>query len=185
MEQDRYSALRQHSRESNALTRECIKSAMQELAGERSLQEISITALCKKAGVSRMAFYRNYSIIEDVFYEIASDLNHEVSVTIGSPFRTSTDRNWYVKIFSMIAAHKQTMQLMIQQQFQFEWMRAVNGFAVHDGISSTEQIYQRLMWSGGFENTINQWLNTGMKETPEQMAEYCIRYLPHLIITEE
>ncbi|MGM9669086.1 MAG: TetR/AcrR family transcriptional regulator [Faecousia sp.] len=177
---DQFEALRRHSRENNELTKDSIKSAMLELSKDRPFREVSVTELCRKAGVSRMAFYRNYRVTNDVFFEIASDLNREVTETIGSPFRMSTSREWYVKIFQIVASHKSTLTLMFQEHFQYQWMKAVNGFAVHDSFPP-EKTYQRIMWSGGFENAVSQWLNSGMKETPEEMAEYCIRYLPHLL----
>lgn len=181
----RYTGLRKHSRESNEFVRECLKSALLKLADGRGFKSLSITELCNKAGVSRMAFYRNYSVINDVFNEIAYDLNNAVIEKIGSPFRVNTDRNWYLQAFKTIASNKEAMSIMFQESFQAEWMKRVNGFAVHDDNFSAEKKYQRLMWSGGFENVVAQWLNGGLKETPEEMADYCIKYLPHMLKDNE
>lgn len=35
------------------------------------------------------------------------------------------------------------------------------------------------MWCGGFENAVAHWLRSGLKETPEEMANYCLKYLPN------
>lgn len=179
--ESQYRGLRQHSKESNDFAKECLKTATLELSKTKDYKDISITELCRKAGVSRMAFYRNYDVVNDIFHEIASDLNDEVVRTIGSPFRMRTSKDWYVKVFELVARHKDTMSLMFEENFQFEWMKIVNGFAVHDDSFSSEKKYQRLMWSGGFENTLSYWLKGGLKESPEEMAEYCIKYLPHLM----
>lgn len=177
----RYNGLIRHSRETNELARECLKSALVKLAREKEYKEITVSELCRTAGFSRMAFYRNYSVIDDIFHEIASDMNNMVIDAVGSPFRNNTTREWYVCAFRLIAENKDTMQLMFQENFQREWMDTVNSFVIHNENFTAQERYQRLMWSGGFENTVSYWLNAGMKESPEELADYCIEYLPHLI----
>ena len=51
----------------NQITRERIVSALLELIREKPLSTITITELTRRAGVSRMAFYRNFSTKEEVF----------------------------------------------------------------------------------------------------------------------
>ncbi len=176
----RYKGLLRHSREANELAKECLKSALVKLAREKAYKEITVSELCRTAGFSRMAFYRNYTIIDDIFHELATDMNTMVVNTVGSPFRIKTTREWYVCAFRLIAENRDAMELMFQENFQREWMDTVNSFVVHDPDFSGEEKYRRLMWSGGFENTVSYWLNTGMKESPEELADYCITYLPHL-----
>ena len=74
---------------------------------------------------------------------------------------------------------------MFCEDFQFAWMQVVNSLAVHDPSFSTEKKYQRLIWCGGFENIVSFWLSRDMAESPEEMADYCMRYLPHLLAEQE
>ena len=179
--EEQCAGLLRHSKENNEFTRKCLRDAMTQLAQEMDFKEITVTKLCDRAGVSRMAFYRNYQITSDVFYEIANEMNTLIIAAVGSPFRVSTTRDWYAGTFEFIRSHREEMSLMFQENFQAEWMKIVNGYAVHDDSFPAEKKYQRLMWSGGFENTISYWLNNGMQESPEEMADYCITYLPHLM----
>lgn len=126
-----------------------------------------------------MGFYRNYNIINDIFKEIAIDLNNMITNEIGSPFRIQTNLNWYIKAFTLIKANKDKMTLMFQKEFQYEWMKTVNSLALHQDFSK-EETFQRLMWCGGFENVLSHWLNTSLKEPIETIASYCYQYLPHL-----
>ena len=181
----RYDNLRRHSAESNALARECLKTALLTLMKERSYKDLSVSELCRKAGVSRMAFYRNYRIINDLFREAAEDLNSEILRRLGSPFRVGTGNAWYAQTFRLIREHREEVAIMFQEDFQFAWMQVVNGLAVHDPGFSTEKKIQRLIWCGGFENIVADWLNHGMAESPEEMADYCVRYLPAVSVPEE
>ena len=182
---DRYSALRRHSAESNSLVKSCLKTALLTLMRERSYKELSVSELCRKAGVSRMAFYRNYQVIDDLFRDAARDLNEEIIRAIGSPFRVGTGREWYEQAFRMTREHRDEVAIMFQENFQFAWMQVVNALAVHDPDFSTEKKIQRLIWCGGFENIVSWWLNNGMAQSPEEMARYCVRYLPAIVITPE
>jgi len=180
-EEKRVSGLIAHSKESNQLVKQCLKQAMIQLSKEMDYHQITVTKLCQRAGVSRMAFYRNYQVTNDVIYQIANDLNNEVITSVGSPFRETTTELWYQKAFEKIEEHKEEMALMFTESFQQQWMKIVNGYAVHDQRFAPEKKYQTIMWSGGFENVVFYWLNNGMKETPKQMAKYCLQYLPHML----
>ena len=95
MEEDRYGNLRRYSAESNSLVRDCLKGALLTLIREKSYKGISVSELCRKAGVSRMAFYRNYGVIDDLFREAAEDLSGEIlraagSLVTSSGFRAMT-----------------------------------------------------------------------------------------------
>ena len=70
----------------NNMVRECIFTSLIALMEKREYQDITITSITKKAGVSRMAYYRNYRSKDDIFisyldelFEVYSDeiLNYE------------------------------------------------------------------------------------------------------------
>lgn len=58
--------LRQNNQEANAITRECIESALILLMQTKPFTDITVTDLTRKAGVSRTAYYRNYASKEDI-----------------------------------------------------------------------------------------------------------------------
>jgi AcrR family transcriptional regulator len=177
----KYDEIVKYSKENNELTKRALKDALVKLLHTHSFDSISISKLCSVAGVSRMSFYRNYTIIYDIFHEFAVELNVEIINAVGSPFRNGTDIVWYEKTFEMIASKKDEFLLLTQKQFQEEWMRVVNELANHSSDFSNETTYQRLMWCGGFENVASNWVNNGMKESIEEISSYCIKYLPHLV----
>ncbi|MBQ6058604.1 MAG: TetR/AcrR family transcriptional regulator [Clostridia bacterium] len=183
--EDRYGNLRKHSAESNTLVRDCLKTALLTLMKERSYKDLSVSELCRKAGVSRMAFYRNYRIINDLFREAAEDLNSEIVHALGSPFREGTGSEWYEQTFQLIQTRKEEVSIMLQEDLRFTWMQIINALAVHDPDFPTEKKIQRLIWCGGFENIVAHWLSHGTTESPKEMAAYCVRYLPVISVLGE
>jgi len=68
-----------HTRnESNRLAKECIVTALIELMKTQDYNTITITDLTKKAGVSRMAYYRNYSSKEDIINTFANEVGASI-----------------------------------------------------------------------------------------------------------
>ncbi len=64
---------------SNLFVKECIVSALLRLIYEKPLSVITISELCSRAGVSRMAFYRNYTSKEDIFAKELGELFEKFS----------------------------------------------------------------------------------------------------------
>ena len=56
----------QKRNEVNALTKECIVTALLRLMEKQSYESISITDITNLAGVSRMAYYRNYNSKDEI-----------------------------------------------------------------------------------------------------------------------
>lgn len=50
-------------------TKEFITTAMLQLLGREKLSMLTVSQVCKRAGVSRMAFYRNFEGLEQILYE--------------------------------------------------------------------------------------------------------------------
>ena len=58
-----------NKKEPTTLVKKCIVDALLILMNEKDFDDISITEICNKAGVSRMAYYRNYYTKKDIILE--------------------------------------------------------------------------------------------------------------------
>ena len=67
-------SLKMSNMESNLFTKECICTALLSLMATETFDHITVTAIIKRAGVSRGGFYRNYKSKEDVLEEICEEL---------------------------------------------------------------------------------------------------------------
>ena len=65
----------------NMITKESIFTALMILMKKKNFKEISITEITNKAGVSRMAFYRNYNIKEDIITTYIDELLKEYQLS--------------------------------------------------------------------------------------------------------
>lgn len=60
--------------QANQLARECIVMALIQLADQKPFSAITVSELTKRAGVSRMTYYRNYTSKEEVFESFMKEI---------------------------------------------------------------------------------------------------------------
>lgn len=165
------SGLKKHSEEVNKVIIDSFIEALLLLMKEYQYEDISITMLCKKAGVSRMAFYGNFETKDDILKRIVSTINDMVVDEIGSPFKNNTDKEYYKKLFTIIDENRETLNLLFKAGFQYFYLERLNEIVIHEE-SSNEVVLQRLTWNGAIVNTVFYWLNNNNLSIDE-IALYC------------
>ena len=108
--------LRLSNAASHQLTKECIHTALIYLMNEQPFEKITVTSIIKRSGVSRAAFYRNYTSKEEVLREIGQNIYEVISSTLTKEKYQTNPRQWYEDCFSEIRKNAGTFQLMIQAQ---------------------------------------------------------------------
>lgn len=170
---DKLVGLKRHSREINAIIKESLRGGLLELMKKMPYEKITITELCKKAGVSRTAFYGNFTTKDDILKLIVVELNNELVKITGSPFREYTDLTYYINLFTFVKEQSAIIKLIFDAGFQYKYLTLVNEIVLHNSQIKLEKKYQRLIWSGGLENALIYWIECGMQESVEEMAQFC------------
>ena len=62
----------------NTMTKECIFTALLILMEKKPYEEITITDIAKKAGVSRMSYYRLYKSKDDILIQYFNEVFEEL-----------------------------------------------------------------------------------------------------------
>lgn len=176
---DRFFGLRKHSEQLNKLVVESLQGALLQLIVKKPYDKITVTELCKKAGVSRMAFYGNFDSKEEIFKRIVFDLHEEMLCRIGSPFRQKVTLNWYISLFNFIAEKSYVLKPIFGAGFQDKYLDYVNEIFLRNNVQN-EETYPRLLWSGGIVNVIVRWLESDMRESSDEVAEICYNYFANL-----
>ena len=68
----------------NAFVKECIYTALLQLMEQQPYSEITVTDIAKRAGVSRMAYYRNYQSKDDILIENLDQMLHTLEKHIAA-----------------------------------------------------------------------------------------------------
>lgn len=168
--------LKKRNDELNNLTVESVSQAFMFLMKTKAYEKITITDICKKAGVSRNAFYKNFKTKENVFKRIVLEFNKEIFRKFGSPFRKRVGVEWYINFFRIVKEYESLFLLIIKANFRSMFLDYVNSLLTLDQESSTQKL-TRLMWNGAIQNITVEWIRNGMLETAEEMATLCYEKL--------
>ncbi len=162
--------------ESNKLAKEYIVTALIELMKVQDYHDITITDLTKKAGVSRMAYYRNYTSKEDIINKFIDDVGTSIHEKLESLRSHADVYAYYYELFMQlgsyndlaITAYHAGLGELILAQITKNMALTFPG----EGMSATER-YRHLHIAGAFYNIFINWLKNGQKESVADMAKLC------------
>lgn len=171
---DAASPLRKRNEETNRIACESIETALLQLLRTQEIQDISIEQIVSRAGVSRMAYYRNYSSKEAILDRIFERVCEELATAM-HPYLLHDD--WpgaREALFETLYRHKALCATAIhahQTERLLEFFNRLSLSYAED--ASPRETYRKLFWAGATFNVFYAWLRDGMTLTPEEVAEYC------------
>ena len=127
-----------------------IITALLQLMQKKAFDRISITELCRKAGVSRMSFYRNFESKEAVLKKWCARITDRFVAESGINYRNNTMKEYFNTLFRIVKDD-------IDRVF-FETYRDV-----YDE-------YKMHFITGGIFNAYVLWIENGLRETPEELS---------------
>jgi AcrR family transcriptional regulator len=166
--------LRISNAESNRFTRECIQTALLELLESAKLTQISISDIVNKAGVSRMAYYRNYHSKEDILENFMQDIVTALKEAMSPYLKIREMHGYWLVLFTSMQNYARQYLILLKANEGNRILEHVNQFALLISSAHTPlEKYQQYFWSGAAYNLLTEWIRNGMSQTPEEMAEIC------------
>ena len=175
MNQKQLNTLRKNNEESREFTRNCISAALIVLLNKEKLESISITKLCQVAGVSRMAFYRNYNSIDVVLVDKIKDFASRLASQIG----TDIYNNWLI-IFSEADKDRQMFDILIKLGFEHKIHDVFLEQLPKDEDNRTIQA----MWLSLYYSLAVKWIKEGKPRKVEDAARVAYKYTKSLPLIE-
>lgn len=162
--------------ESNRLAKECIVTALIELMKVREYDAISITDITRKAGVSRMAYYRNYTSKEDILNKYMDEVGFSIHEKITKMNTREEIFDYFRELFSQLGTYRDVGITAYRAHLGELILENVNKnmamtFPPYD--ESAEAKYRHLYLAGAFYNVFIEWLKNGRQESCDEMARLC------------
>ncbi len=174
---DKTSGLKAYNENLSKVVRESLQQALLMLMETKKFTQISVTELCKKAGVSRMAFYGNYESIDDLLDKIVQEYSADLIYRIGSPFRHDVTLKWYEQMFTRVEANADILSLLFRAGFKYKYLSIINNSVLHNSDAPTNKKYLRLIWAGSIVNIIIYWIDNNLTESVSEIAKFCYQNL--------
>lgn len=160
---------------SKQFTRTCIETALFDMLKLQDFNDITITEIVKRAGVSRMGFYRNYiskeDVIEkyilDIFLDTIEEIQNQRSLRFDvKDIITTTLVNFqqHANYIKLLLDRKLDVLLHTCYEKSFYYLYSQER-------PSRIREYSTRMFIGEIFNLEIAWVRNGMIETPQQMAK--------------
>ncbi len=153
-------------------SKERIEKVFIELLQTKEVNKISVSDICKKAGLNRTTFYANYTDIYGLADAIRDKLENDVSDLYKEEITQGFNSNDYLKLFR----HIKENQIFYRTYFKLGYD---NNYKIirYDSSLAREHFQNKLVeyhmefFKAGITQIIKLWLKNGCKESPEDMFE--------------
>lgn len=160
-----------------------IVDAFVELMSQKEYLDITVTDIIKEANVARMSFYRNFNSISDVVNYIIDDLSEEFTEDV-FPILVSNDerrlRAFLFEYFYRLTQNQKRMANINLQNVVFMFSRLNEKLQMREREFPSNTLrdkYTPFAKLGLINNISTKWIDTGMKETPEEMIDYIMSFI--------
>ena len=158
------------SAERSRFTKDCIVQSLLNLMDEQPFSTISIQEIVDTAGVSRMAYYRNFSSKEDILrYHISSVMQEFISRW--EKTKPKNFQEYLVLLFDYLLGQKELGLKLVRAGMIYLSKEAFDKGTLAYAVD-TKGFYNMCFFSGGLFNMYKYWLENGCKETPKQLSEF-------------
>lgn len=160
----------------NLLARECIATALIQLANQKPFSAITVSELTQRAGVSRMTFYRNYASKEDVFKSYLEDLTaaYREEIHRNNPPETFGEYEILCHCFRYFEIYQDFISCLLHIGMGELLLDALSSHLMesyyHEEAEDSGLYYALQAYAGALYNIYITWLKNGMKESAETMA---------------
>lgn len=164
----------------NQYIRMCIARTLIHIMEVKSLEDITITELVKKANVSRMTFYKYYKskqeVLSDYMYEIVNDYTEDARkrTDIGGLH----DYKHICHCFQFFKQFSDFIKILLNANMYSVIINALNNYMDSYVLpTSNRSRYELYYYAGALCNTYIKWVETGMIETPEEIASIVYKHV--------
>jgi AcrR family transcriptional regulator len=166
--------LRLNNEESNKLTRECLTTALMQLMKEKPLDKITITELVARSGVSRTAFYRNYSTKEDIIVDIRKAIAETSNNLLLRPELKDDPFLWFKECFRIVQDNADLIRPILDAKITLaDFFKNQSVFDLLYPNNNRMNRYKNLAIEAAFQRIIIVWFDEGMIESIDEMASFC------------
>ena len=157
------------------ITKESIFTALMKLLEKKKFNEVTISQITNLAGVSRMAFYRNYNVKEDI---ISIYLDEQFSGFYNQVLKLRQASKYDISVcfFSFFKEKKRFIEILMASGLIYIFYQKLSG-SLFNYFKNTEEknkpdygTYFAYFEAGGLYSILLEWISNGTKESVETMA---------------
>ena len=152
-------------------TRARIEKEFIRLIQDKDLDRISVTDICRNAGINRSTFYDNYDDVYQLADKMRRTLEEDFLSLYTDEIKNRYNSNDYLKLFRHIYEN----QIVYKTYFKLGYEKQVktdvyDTYLAEKFFGGKHVEYHIEFFRAGITAIIKMWLKAGCKESPEEMA---------------
>lgn len=154
------------------------------LMKEKSFQDITITEITDKAGVSRLTYYRNFSSKEDIILKYYDYMFEDFLLMFDDMNKEELDlEKLIIMSFERFEENKDQARLLIRDDLIHLLLAPFSNYITRAlekiNIPSSLNYFQLKFIEGGLFSTLFNWTKDNKGYSPEQLAENILEIVNH------
>ena len=155
--------------EMKRLTRECIYEAFFQLLDATEYDKITLSAIARRAGVSRNAVYRNFESKDQILKIYVKEFAQSVTAQINaSPI--SSDAEYVTFLFTRLCSFREPAKKLVKLHMEAMLLEAFLSMRDHFSKNTFYRDYYENCRIGAFFFIYLTWLESGCGESPEELC---------------
>lgn len=148
------------------------EQALVELLQTKELNQISVSDLCKRTNLNRSTFYANYADI----YGLADAIREKLEAQVAELYKGEIAEGFNSNNYLILFRHIMQNQIFYRTYFKLGYDEKYK-ILIYDYNLAKKHLDNRFIeyhmefFKSGLTRIIKLWLQSGCKETPEEMFE--------------
>lgn len=152
------------------LAKDYIIEAFLQLLKKQGFENITITDIVKKAGVTRMTFYRNFNSKEEIIKSHLDAITDEFIKNGRILYKPNHFKEYITNIFTHLEKNRELALILYQSNILYFLKDEFDRIFLAKAKSRNEE-YRYAFFSGGLYNLYYYWIKNNFTETPEKLAD--------------
>ena len=163
-------------------TKQTLINALSNLIESTDLEQITVSQLCKEAGINRTTFYKYYTVPSDILQEYTENILKNVIYSDEQPYKTPYE--YMLNICRIVYENRQMMRAYFHARgnlVQIFYSTLINHSSNLDYMADPVNVFI----SGGIGSTLMAWVHRDFAEPPETVAKRMADCMARLIAKPE
>ena len=155
-------------------SKRAISEALLRLLKNHEYGKITLQAIVNEAGVSRMAFYRNFESKDAMIKYYLDHVTDDFIAAYHADFEKDAPSEYYNKLIPHLVKHREIGELLIKANL-FDYLRSEFNRVLVRKAKDTQGIVRYHYVAGGICNVYWYWLTNGCRESAQELAVLLLR----------
>ncbi len=171
-----------------------IERSALELMRNGDREDLNVRAICEKAHVNRSTFYDHFDGVSGLLYKMELKMQEEATRLFKKEKIESFSMQLFIPLFKHIKTNKRFYLFALRRKILLPIKRGydtklladiANSFCERTCVSNeTERAYYITSFQAMIITCMRRWIETGCRETEEQIAEIVTNCIPKVLSAE-